>query len=195
MLEEDVVVLMRATRVRMLGVEAVVAESLDCVHIDHICEIGVIPLGDLLNLMGGAEAVEEVEERHMALDGSKMRYRSEVHDFLDVALGEHGEARLTTTHDIGVVTEDVERMGRERTRAYVEDARQLFAGNLVHVGNHEEQTLGCRIGGGESTRAERAMHRTCSASLGLHLDDLYLCSEDILSAMCRPLIDEVCHGA
>lgn len=51
MLEEDVVVLMRATRVRMLGVEAVVAERLDRVHVDHICKVGIIPLGDFLNLV------------------------------------------------------------------------------------------------------------------------------------------------
>ena len=123
MLEEDVVVLMRATRMRMLGVEAVVAERLDRVHVDHVREVGVIPLGDLLNLVGGAEAVEEVEERHVTLDGGKMRHRCEVHNLLDVALGEHGEARLTAAHDIGVIAEDVERMGRKRTCAYVEDAR------------------------------------------------------------------------
>ena len=39
------------------------------------------------------------------------------------------------------------------------------------------------------------MHRTRGAALGFHLDDLYLCSEDILGPMCGPLIDEVCHGA
>ena len=39
------------------------------------------------------------------------------------------------------------------------------------------------------------MHRTCGASLGLHLDDLNLCSEDILGPMGGPLVDEVCHGA
>ena len=123
MLEEDVVVLMRATRVRMLGVEAVVTERLDRIHIDHVCKVGVIPLGDLLDLVGGAEAIEEVEEGHVALDGGKMRHRCEVHDLLDVALCEHGKARLTTAHDIGMVTEDVERMCRKRAGAYVKDAR------------------------------------------------------------------------
>lgn len=58
----------------------------------------------------------------MALDGREVRHWAEVHDFLDVALGEHRKARLATAHDIGMIAEDVERVARERTCAYVEDA-------------------------------------------------------------------------
>ena len=50
-LEEGVVVLVRAACVRMLGVEAVVAEGFDGIHVDHVGQVGVIPLGDLLDLM------------------------------------------------------------------------------------------------------------------------------------------------
>ena len=62
-LEEDVAVLVAAARGGMLGVERVVAERLDRVEVAHRGEVVVVPHGDLLDLVRGAEAVEEVEER------------------------------------------------------------------------------------------------------------------------------------
>ncbi len=81
-LEEDVAVLMAAAGVRVLGVERVVAERLDGVHVAHVLEVLVIPHGDLLDLVRGAEAVEEVKERGLTLDGGKVSHRREVHDLL-----------------------------------------------------------------------------------------------------------------
>ena len=131
----------------------------------------------------------------MALDGREVRHWAEVHDFLDVALREHRKARLATAHDIGMIAEDVERVARERTCAYVEDARQLLAGDFVHVGNHEEQALRRGVGGREGTRSERAVHGAGGTAFGFHLDDLDLGTEDIFGPMRGPLVDEVCHGA
>lgn len=102
-LEEDIAVLVATAGVRVLRVERVVAESLDGVHVAHLGQILVVPHGDLLDLVAGAEAVEEVKERGLTLDGGKVSHRREVHDLLDVALGEHGEAGLTTSHDVGVI--------------------------------------------------------------------------------------------
>ncbi len=155
MLEEDVAVLVGAAVVRMLRVEGVIAERLDGVHVAHLGQIVEVPHGDLLDLMRGAEAVEEVQERHAALDGGKVRHGGEVHDLLDVGLGEHGEAGLAAGHHVGVIAEDVERVGGNRTRGHVEHARQVLASDLVHVRDHQQQALGSRVGGGQRRRASR----------------------------------------
>ncbi len=195
MLEEDIAVLVCATGMRMLRVECVVTEALDSVHVEHVLEVVEVPHGDLLDLVGGAEAVEEVQERHATLDGSKVCHRSEVHDLLDIALGEHGKAGLAASHDIRVVAEDVQGMGRDRTGTDMEDCRQSLGSNLVHVRNHEEQALRCRVGGRQSTSAKGTVHGARSTCLRLHLDNLDRRAEDVLQALGRPLIDVVCHWA
>ena len=119
----------------------------------------------------------------------------EVHDLLDVALGEHGKAGLAAGHDVGVVTEDVERLRGHGTGGHVEDARQLLGGDLVHVRDHEEQTLRRSVGGREGTGTQGAVDGAGGASLGLHLHDLDGRAEDVLHALRRPLVDVVGHRA
>ena len=194
-LEEDVAVLVATAGVRVLRVERVIAESLDGVHVAHLGQILVVPHGDLLDLVAGAEAVEEVKERGLALDGGKVSHRREVHDLLDVALGEHGEAGLTAGHDVGVIAKDVQGVGSDATRGDVEDARELLACDLVHVRDHQEQALRSRVGGGQSTGAQRTVNGTGCTSLGLHLDDLDRGAEDVLATLGRPLVDMVGHRA
>ncbi len=194
-LEEDVAVLVGAARGGVLRVERVIAEGLDGVHVDHLGEIGIVPGGDLLDLVGGAETVEEVQERNLALDGSEVRHGSEVHDLLDVALGEHGEAGLAAGHDVGVIAEDVKSVGGDATGGHVEDARQALARDLVHVRDHEQQALRRRVGRGQSTGTERTVDGTGSTGLGLHLDDVDGRTEDVLLALRGPLVDMVGHRA
>ena len=186
---------MAAAGVRVLRVERVVAESLDGVHVAHLGQILVVPHGDLLDLVAGAEAVEEVKERGLALDGGKVSHRREVHDLLDVALGEHGETGLAAGHNVGVIAEDVQGVGSNATRGDVEDARELLARDLVHVRDHQEQALGSRVGGGQSTGAQRTVNGTGCTCLGLHLDDLDRGAEDVLATLGRPLVDMVGHRA
>ena len=172
-----------------------VTEGLDGVHVHHVLEVIEVPGGDLLNLVRGTETVEEVQERHLALDGSQVGDGREVHDLLDVALCQHGEAGLAAGHDVGVVTEDVEGLGGNRTGGHVEDAGELLRGNLVHVRDHEEQALRGGVGGGKRTSAQRAVDGAGSTSLRLHLDDLDGRAEDVLHALSCPLVNMVGHGA
>ena len=194
-LEEDVAVLVGAASVRVLRVQGVVTERLDGIHVAHVLEVLVVPNGDLLDLVRGAEAVEEVEERDLALDGGEVGHRREVHDLLDVALGEHGEAGLAASHDVGVITEDVQSVGSDGTGRDVEDARQALARDLVHVRDHQEQALRSRVGGGQSAGSERAVDGTGGTGLGLHLDHVDGRAEDVFAALGCPLIDVVCHRA
>ena len=43
-----------------------------------------------------------------------MCHGGEVHDFLHVALAQHGETGLAAGHDVGVIAEDVQRVGRQQ---------------------------------------------------------------------------------
>ena len=186
---------MAAAGVRVLRVERVVTESLDGVHVAHLGQILVVPHGDLLDLVAGAEAVEEVDEGDLALQRGQMRHGGQIHDFLRVGFAEHGEAGLTTGHDVGVIAKNVQGVGSDATRGDVEDARELLARDLVHVRDHQEQTLRSRVGGGQSTGAEGAVHCAGSTGFGLHLDDLDRGAEDVLATLGRPLVDMVGHRA
>ena len=86
-------------------------------------------------------------------------------------------------------------MGGDGARRDVEDAGQLLGRDLVHVGDHQQQALGGGVGGGQGTGGQRAVNGTGSASLGLHLDDLYGIAEDVFPAGSGPLVHVVSHGA
>ena len=193
-LEEDITVLVRAAHMGMLGVQSMTAELGHGVHVAHVLQILVIPHGDLLDLVGGTEAVKEVDKGNLALQRSQMGHGAQVHDLLHVALAQHGKAGLTAGHHVGVVAEDVQRLGGHGTGGDVEHAGQLLRRDLVHVGDHQQQTLGRGVGGGQSAGAQRTMHCAGSASLGLHLHDLDLCAENVLQAVGAPLVNKVGHG-
>ena len=145
--------------------------------------------------MAGAEAVEEIEERHAALEGGEVCHRGEVHHLLHRALGEECEAGLAGAHHVGVVAEDGEGLGGEGAGAHVEHAGQQLAGDLVHIRDHQQQTLRSGVGGGQSTSLERAVHGAGGAGLALHLDDLHGLAEEVLTTRSGPLVDILGHRA
>ena len=194
-LEEDVAVLVGAAHMGMLGVQGMAAELSHGVHVAHILQILVVPHGDLLDLMAGAEAVEEVDERNLAGQGGQMCHGAQVHDLLHVALAQHGKAGLAARHNVGVVTEDVQGVGGHGTGGDVEHAGQLLCCDLVHIGDHQQQTLRRGVGGGQRTCAQRAVNGAGRTGLGLHLDHLDLGAEDVLQAVGAPLVNKVGHGA
>ena len=192
-LEEDVRVLRLALLLRVVRVQRLIAERLNCVEISHILQILVIPDLNLLNLMGGTETVEEVDKRNLALDCGEVRHRRQVHDFLHGRLTEHCTAGLSTCVDIRVIAEDAECVGCNRTCGDIDDARKHFTRNLVEVRDHEKQTLRRRIGRGQSACDEGTVHGTCRTCLRLHLRNLNRVTEDVLKSLCCPLIRVLCH--
>ena len=130
-----------------------------------------------------------------ALQGGQVGHGGQVHDLLHVALAQHGKAGLAAGHDVGVVAEDVQRLGGHGTGGHVEHGGQQLAGDLVHVGDHQQQTLRGGVGGGQRAGGQRAVNRTGGAGLGLHLHHLDRRAEDVLQAVGGPLVHEVGHGA
>ena len=194
-LEIDVAILGGTAGHVVLGVEGVLAESLQGLLVDERTQVFHIPSLDFLDLVAGAEAVEEVEERHAALEGGEVGHRGEVHHLLHRALGQQGEAGLAGAHHVGVVAEDGEGLGGQGAGAHVEHAGQQFASDLVHIRNHQQQTLRSGVGGGQSTGLQRAVHGTCGTGLALHLDDLHGLAEEVLTTAGGPLVDILGHRA
>ena len=194
-LEEDVAVLVAAARGGVLGVQRVVAERLHGIHIGHFLQIVVVPHFNLLNLVRGAETVEEVQEGHAALDGGKVRHCGQVHHFLRVRFRQHSKARLAAGIYVGVVAEDVQRMAGHRAGRHMEHRRQQLARDFIHVRDHQKQALRSGERGGEGARSQAAVHGARRARLGLHLHDLHFGAEDILLMRRAPLVHHVGHGA
>ncbi len=192
-LEIYVGVLSRTARNGVLGVESTLAECLQGIAVEHRRERRLVDKLDLLYLVRGAESVEEVYERNARTQCDDMRHAGKVHDLLHRRGGQHGEAGLTHGHDILMIAEDRQRLCRQRTRRNVEHAGQQLARNLVHVGNHQQQTLRRGKGRGQSTALQRAVHGARGTRLRLHLDDLDRIAENILAPLRRPLVDQLGH--
>ena len=110
-LEVDVRVLGGTTGYGVLRIEGAFAVFLEGLLVDELAEFLHVGSLDLLDFVRGTEAVEEVHKRHAAFDGGEVCHRGEVHDLLDAAGGQHGEARLAARHDVGVVAEDGQGLG------------------------------------------------------------------------------------
>ena len=193
-LEVDIGVLRRAAQVRMLGVQGPLTELLHRVVIEELAHVLIVDGLDLLDLVGGTEAVEEVDEGHGRLDGGQMGDESQVHDLLDGGGGDHGKAGLPAGHDVALIAENGQGVGGQGAGGDVEHAGQQLAADLVHVGDHQQQALRGREGGGQRAALEGAVDRAGSAALGLHLSDADLLAEEIDPAVGSPLIGYLRHG-
>ena len=99
----------------MFRIESTLAECLYSVHVNHFFEVVEIPDFDFLQLVRGAETVEEVEEGNTALDCCEVSNGAEVHNFLSICFCEHSEAGLAASVYVRVVAEDVERVAGNTT--------------------------------------------------------------------------------
>ena len=193
-LEEDVRVHRGAPGGRVLRVQGVGPEGLQRLHIHQGPQVLVVQGLDFLDLMGGAEAVEEMEEGHPAVDGRQMGHRAQVHHLLGGGGRQQGEAGLPDPHHVGVVPEDGQGMGGQGPGGDVEHPRQHLTGDLVHVGDHQQQALRGGVGGGQGAGLEGAVDRAGGAALGLHLHHLDRLAEQVLLSVGGPLVHMLRHG-
>ena len=170
-LEVDVGVLCGAADERPLRRQRALAVFADEVVGDEGPQVVVLEPLHRRDLVRGAEPVEEVQERHPAAQGGRLRDEREVVRLLDRRRRQQGEAGLTHGHDVGVVTEDGQALGGERSGGDLEHRRGELPGDLVHVRDHEQQALGRRVRRAHRAALERAVHGPCRACLALHLHD------------------------
>ena len=192
-LEIDVGILGRTARNRVFGVQSAGAELLQGVAVEQRRQRGFVDQFDLLDLVRGAETVEEVQERNAGLQRHEVRDAGEVHDLLHRRGGQHGKTRLAGRHHILMIAENRQRLCGQRTRRNVEHARKQLAGDLVHVGDHQQQTLRSGERRGQGAALQRSVHGACGSGLGLHFNDFNGLSEDIFTALGGPLVHELGH--
>ena len=145
-------------------------------------------VGELLDLgdfVRGAEAVEEVQEGNARFERGGLRDQRHVHDFLHRVGGQHAEAGGAGGHHVAVVAEDGERVGGQRARRDVEHRGGQLAGDLEHVGDHQQQALRGGEGGGQRAGLQRAVQRAGGAAFALHLDHRRHGAPDVRSSVRR----------
>ena len=185
-LEEDVRVLDRRPEHGVLGVQGMGAEGVQRVVVDEFLEVFIVHLLDFRDLVGGAEAVEEVHEGHSRLDGGQVCDRREVHDLLDAGRGDHAPAGLPAVVDVGVVAEDGQRVSADRTGRDMEDGGVPFAGDAVHGRDHQHESLGRREARGQRAGLGGAVHGGDGTGLRLHFDKADRLPEHVELSFGRP---------
>ena len=121
-LEVDVGVLRGAADNGMIGVKSATTELFNGIPIQNFCEIRIINDFDLLNFVGSAETVKEVDERNTTLNSDQVSDSRQIHNFLNAGFAEHGATALTTRHNVLMIAEDVQVVGSKRARADMENA-------------------------------------------------------------------------
>ena len=75
----------------------------------------------------------------------------------------------------------------------MEHRRQKLTRHTEHGGDHQQQSLSRRIGGGQRTGLQRTVAGAGSTGLGLHLNDLYRLAEEVLFTLRSPLVHGLGH--
>ena len=140
-LEVDIGVLGGTAGHGVFRIQGALTILLEGFPVEELLNLALVSSFHFLDFVGGAETVEEVQERDTTLDSGQVSHRSEVHDLLHGAGSQHGETGLASAHHVGVVTEDGQSLSGEGTCGDVEDARKELTSNLVHVGDHQQETL------------------------------------------------------
>ena len=148
---------------------------------------------DLCHFVGGAESIEKMQHGHARAKSDGLGDQRQIHHLLGSIRREHGEARCACGHDIAVITENRQGLAGQGSRRDVKDRRSEFPGNLVHVRQHEQQTLGCGKRRRQSAALKRTVDSTGSAGLGLHLDHSRDRAPEIGSGLGRPLVRPFAH--
>ena len=139
----------RTTSHGAFGRKGTIAEAFDVFGVYQLGNLVLVYQFNLLIFVRCTETVEEVYEGDACAKCCQVRNGREVHHLLYRTRTEHGETRLATSHNVRVVAEDTKGVRCDGASRHVEHTRQHFAGNLVHVWYHQQQTLRCRKGGGK----------------------------------------------
>ena len=114
LLEEDIGVLGTAAQHGAVGGKPAVPEGIHRGAVQKGLQLLIAPHLDLLDLVGGTEAIEEMQEGDAALDGREVGDGGQVHDLLHAAGAQHGKAGLPAGVDIAVIAEDGKGVGSQR---------------------------------------------------------------------------------
>jgi hypothetical protein len=171
-LEIDIRVLRGAAQLGMIRIQGALAMGLDPLFVDQGADGLDRQALDLVDLVRGAEAIEEVQEGQAAFERGGLGDERKIHRLLHRTGTEHGITRCATGHDVRVIAEDRQGLSRQRACRDMEDRRGQFPGDLVHIRNHQQQTLRGGEGGRERSALECAVDGPGGTALALHLHDI-----------------------
>jgi hypothetical protein len=192
-LEERVGVVRRAADDRALRRQGARAVRADEVVVNRCPDLLVGNHGDLVFFVRRPEPVEEEEHWYSRLERGHLRHERKVVRLLHRRRGEHRKPDHARAHHVRVVAEDRQRLRRQRPRRHVKDARRELAGNLVHVGQHQQEPLRGRERRRQRPALQRAVHGAGRAALRLHLLNHRNLAPDVLEALRRPGVGELRH--
>ena len=161
--------------------------------IDHLEQYLVRQGDDFRDLVRSAEPVEEMQKRNTRFERGRVRDQRQVLRLLHRRRAKHCPAGRARGHHIAVIAEDRQRLCRERSRGDVKHGRRQFAGDLVHVRDHQQQSLRRRERRAERAGLKRTVDHSGSAAFALHLDHGRNRAPQILHASCRPRVRPFAH--
>ena len=134
------------------------------------------------------ESIEKMHERDTRLYGCQMGDRRHIESLLHTCGSQHRKSGLPYGHHILVVAENRKRLFCKAAGRNMEDTWQKFASYLVHIRNHQQESLRSRESGCQRTGLQRTVHGTCRTGLALHLSHLYDLTEKVLLSGSGPLV-------
>jgi hypothetical protein len=192
-LEVDVGVLRGAADGGAVGRQGAGPEGGDVVFVDHVAE-DASPSVVIFWISCEVRKPSKKWMNGAGAEGSDVGNQGEVVGLLHGFGGEEDAAGGAAGHDVGVVAEDREALGGERAGAHVQGQRHELAGDLVEVGNHQQEALRGGERGRERAREERAVHGTGGAALGLHFHDARDLAPEVGFAGGGPFVARLGHG-
>ena len=149
--------------------------------------------GDFGDLVGSAKTIEEMHHRHPAFQGHGVADRSQILGLLNRSRRQQGEAGAPGTHHIGMIAEDRQGMGGDAAGGNMHAEGRQFTGNLVQIGQHQQQALGRGKGGHQGTGLQRPVHGPGGTGLGLHFHHAGNLPPEIGFAQGRPVVSVFTH--
>ena len=109
---------------------------------------------DAVDFVRSTETIKEMQERHAGFERGHLVDHGHILGFLNARRGQHCETGGTGVHDVAVVAENRKCMACEAACGNVEYCGCQFTGDFEHVGDLEQQSLGCRERRGQRTTDE-----------------------------------------
>ena len=193
-LEGQVRVLAGAAQLRMVGRQSAGAVSRDQLLRHQGLQGGVVDQLHPLDLVGGAEPVEDVQQRHPGRQAGGRGDGSKVAGFLHAGGEQQPAAGAAGGHHIAVVAEDRQGRGGQGPRGHVDHRRRQLAGDLVEVGDHQQQPLRRGERRRQGAGLQGAVHHAGGAGFALHLHHRRHAAPEVGAPLAGPGIRPFPHG-
>jgi hypothetical protein len=161
--------------------------------IDHFAQRVFRQDRNLRDLVRSAEPIEEMQKRNARFQRRGVRDQCQVLRLLHGCRTKHCPAGRARSHHIAVIAEDRERLCRERAGCDMKHSRRQFSSDLVHVWDHQQQSLRRSERGAERAGLKCAVDHSRRATFALHLDHTGHRAPQIFHTCCRPRVRPFAH--